>query len=47
VLGGSSKVSAAIAAVKAKGDLFSRRPNDKHVVTPDQETYLGWQFINP
>lgn len=47
VLGGSNKVSAALAAVRAKGDLFSRRPNDKHVVTPDQETYLGWQFINP
>lgn len=47
VLGGQDKVAAALAAVKAKGDLFSRRPNDKHVVTPDQETYLGWQFINP
>lgn len=47
VLGGPDAVNAAIARVRASktGLPLRRRPNSKHYVSPDQETYLAYQFV--
>ena len=47
VLGGPGSVAAALSRVAASKDKMPmrRRPNAKHYVSPDQETYLAYQFI--
>jgi len=48
VLQGSANVQKALAYANTFADgLGRRRPNDKHVVTPDMDTYLARQLVVP